>query len=221
MAERRTFPVVNFRSSEYLLNIESHKDLTEIMLSHPDPFGISHAPDLRPGRDQYELGLWDGDDDIVYLGVNHNPYSGRTIDAPKGLFYLEREKMRLLYDPKSAIPLRDSYRGFYQNDFGTTAKLGDVIQLLEVAGLSILQITSLFDIPGVKELTRQDPSILRQIEMQYATLKPHSSIFQPYRIEGKTDSSKILAGKYLHISGVLKVDELMRESQKMQENWVC
>lgn len=174
MPERK-FPVVNFRSPEYLLGIPQQHDLADILMDFPQPFGISHAPDLQQGIDTYELGLWDGDSDVVYLGVNHNPYSGNVHPEPAGLFYLERQNRRMLYDPEAAIPLRDSYRGFYQNDFGTTARLSDLIGIVLAKEVPLYQITSLFQIPGVKDFLQ--PQMMRR-------LHTGSAIAQPYRVEG-------------------------------------
>jgi hypothetical protein len=180
MAERKKFPVVNFRSVEHLLGQvrAQNYDLADILLNFPRPFGISHAPGLRQGIDQYPMALWDGDEDVVYLGVNHNPYSEPTIHAPQGLFYLQRGIRRMLYDPLASIPLRDSYRGFYQNDFGTTAGLTDLVEMVIEKGVTIQQITSIYRIPGVKDF--MTPQMVRHV-------RHDGSINHPYRIEGKLD----------------------------------
>lgn len=197
MAERKTFSVVNFRSVEHLLGQPPNQNygLTDILLNFPEPFGISHAPSLRQGIEQYSMGLWDGDGEVVWMGVSQ--YANNLREKPEvgGLFYLERQKRRMLYDPGSEIPLRDSYRGFYRNDFGTTARLSDLVQLVLAEGIPMHQITSLFRIPGIKDFL--DPLMMRP----FSTALPH-------RLEGEISLEDIMQQKLYPIKPVTSQSEV-------------
>lgn len=196
MAERKKFPVVNFRSVEHLLGQpqSQNHDLADILLNFPEPFGISHAPSLRQGIEQYSMALWDGDDDVVWMGVSHNANNLRAKPEVGGLFYLEREKRQMLYDPGAEIPLRDSYRGFYRNDFGTKARLSDLVQLVIAKGIPMYQITSFFQIPGITDFL--DHQMIRRF-----------SASLPNRLEGEISFEDILQNKLYPIKPVTSQSE--------------
>lgn len=178
-------------------------DVFDTLVLRERPFTISSVR-KNPRRGQ-EVALvnYYGDQGKYFVWMANN--SRRALsDEPiiDGLFRVDRQNRRLLFEPFTTLPSRDSYRAT-ELQLGYTGKLIDMAAILADRGFPIMQISMLqtLEAHGPSGHFKEVVSKVVQARSAFSQLTG-LDIAEAYQVEGVLTIDQIMAGQFIPVTPI-------------------
>lgn len=202
------------------LEIPTH-DIFDILTLRSRPFTIFSSRTNPERGHEIPLSYYFGDRGKFFVWMTNNDIRRALPDESivDGLFRVDRQNRRLLFEPHAGLPTRDRYRAA-ELHLGYKGTLIDMAEILVDKGFSVVQISML------RELEALAPSdhllkVVGKVAQATRVFKQLTGLegSEAYQIEGPRTLEQIIAGQFLPVTPINLQDEGYLE--RLRSEWLA